>query len=41
MLSVDGKSHVIYHVMTPWALGNSKSCAFGEILKMCLIDSTL
>ena len=40
MLSVNGKSHVVRHVMTSWFLGISKSCTFGETLKMCLIDST-
>ena len=41
MLSVDRKSHVIRHMMTPWAFGAPKSYAFGETLKMCLIDLAL
>ena len=39
MLSVDRITHVIRHVMTPRVLGALKSCAFGETLKMCLIDT--
>ena len=39
MLSVDGRNHVVCHVITPWFLGAPKSCAFREILKMYLIDS--
>ena len=34
------KKSRVRHVMTPWFLGAPKSCAFGETLKMCAIDST-
>ena len=34
------KKSRVCHVMTPWFLGAPKSCAFGETLKMCAIDST-
>ena len=40
MLNVNRRSHVIGHVMTLWIFGAPKSCAFGEITKRCLIDST-
>ena len=40
MFSVDWRSHVIHHMMTPWFVSAPKSYAIGKTLKMCLIDST-
>ena len=34
------KKSRVCHVMTPRSLVAPKSCAFGETLKMCVIDST-
>ena len=39
ILNVDGKSHIMRHVMIPWFLNTPKNYAFEETLKMCLIDS--
>ena len=39
MFSVNRKSHVIRHMMTPRFVVTPKSYAFEEILKMGLIDS--
>ena len=35
------KSHVMAHMMTLRIFGIAKSCAFGQIMKKCLIDSIL
>ena len=40
MLSMDRKNYMIRHLRTPWFFNASKSCAFGETLKMYLINST-
>ena len=41
MLSVNGRSHVIDHVMIIRIFGTPKSCAFGKTLKKCSIDSIM
>ena len=33
MLSINEKSHVIYHLMTLQLFGTPKNCAFGKITK--------
>ena len=41
MLSINGKSYVLGHVMTLQIFGTLKSCTFGEIIKKCLINLIL
>ena len=41
MLSIKKKSYVVHYVMTLQLFGTLKSCAFREITKRYLIDSTL
>ena len=40
MLSVNGKSHVVRHMVTSWFFCAPKICAFGETLKTCAIILT-
>ena len=41
VLSVNRRSYVIPHIIIPWFFIALKSFAFGKILKIWLIDSTL
>ena len=40
MLNINGRSHVMGHMIILQIFGALKSCAFGEIIKRYSIDST-